>query len=219
MAERKHIRISIISVWVGILIPIVAAIIPYAIGYFTPEHKLEFQLVGPISVKGTQALQINISNNGGKVEKGVKVWLKSFPTYELPDSLRPKGEKKKEPTDLLAVDSKTNVTVTKDRDYYVLSVGDIRPKEEVSISIVARESRLALHGFRDSVSGLEVKSDEHIAGFKGLSVFEEVLYPFGFWMFVILMVLILILAFYQEYFMDPKTREKMILKEIDKLEK
>ena len=62
-----------------------------------------------------------------------------------------------------------------------------------------------------------MKSDEHVASFKGQSIIDEVLYPFGFWMFVILMVLLLILAFYQEYLMDPKVREKMILKEIDKL--
>lgn len=217
MSEQRQIRLSIISVWVGILIPIIAALIPFGLSYFSPEYRLEFQLVGPISAKGTQALQLVVGNNGGKVEKNVTVWLKSYPGLELPDSLRPKGEKKKEPSDLLAVDSKVNVTVRKEGDYYVLSLGDIRPKEEVSIGVVAREVTLAITGWRDTVSGLEVKSDEHIGGFKGKSVFDEVLYPFGFWMFVILMVLILVLAFYQEYFMDSKTREKMILKEIDKL--
>lgn len=219
MTEPRQIRISIISVWVGILIPIVAVLIPIAINHVLPEHKLEYSVVGPISAKGTQALSITITNHGGKLAKGVKIWLHHYPISELPDVLRAKGEKKKDPVDFLAVESKTNLSVSKDRDYYVLTVGDLRPKEQVDIAIIARDVTLALHRFSDSASGIDVKSDEQVASFKGRSFFEEFLYPAGFWMFVILMIFLLILSFYQEYFMDPKTREKLILKEIDKLKR
>jgi hypothetical protein len=51
------------------------------------------------------------------------------------------------------------------------------------------------------------------------SEFEEFLYPAGFWMFVLLMILILAAGIYQQYLMDPKKREEMLLKEIDKLGK
>lgn len=217
MAERKEVRLSIISIWVGILIPIVAAIIPFALGRLSPEHKLEFSLVGPISAKDVQAAEIAIVNNGGKLEKGVKIWIKAFPVFELPDSLRPKGDKKKNPVDLLTVESKSNIAVTKEGEYYIIAVGDIRPKEQVAVSVAAREVKLAIHRFSDSASGIEVKSDEHIASFRGQSFFEEFLYPFGFWMFIILMVLMLIISLYQEFFMSSKMREKLILKEMEKL--
>lgn len=217
MAERKELRLSIISIWIGILIPVVAAIIPFAITRLSPEHKLEFSLIGPISAKDVQAAEIAIVNNGGKVEKGVRIWVKSFPVFELPDSLRPKGEKKKSPVDLLAVESTSTVTVTKEGEYYIIAVGDIRPKEQISVSLAARGVKLAIHRFSDSASGIEVKSDEHVATFRGQSFLEEFLYPFGFWMVIILMVLMLIIALYQEFFMSSKMREKLILKDIDKL--
>ena len=217
MAERKEFRLSIISIWLGILIPILAAIIPFALSKLSPEHNLEFSLVGPISAKDVQAAEIAIVNNGGKVEKGVRIWVQAFPVFELLESLRPKGEKKKSPVDLLLVESKSAVTVTKEGEYYIIAVGDIRPKEQVSVSIVAREVKLAIHRFSDRASGIEVKSDEHVATFTGQSFLEEFLYPFGFWMFIILMVLLLIISLYQDFFMSSKMREKLILKEIDKL--
>jgi hypothetical protein len=217
MAESRHVRISIISLWVGILIPILAALIPAAITYFSPEQKLEFSLVGPISAKDTQAVSITVTNHGGNVAKDVTVLLRHHAIYELPEAIRTKGRKTKDPLELLAVESKTNVIVSKGRDHYVLTIGDLRPNEQATVDVIAQGVRLALHRFSDSASGIEVKSAEQIASFKGDSIWDEFLYPAGFWMFVILMIFMLVFAFYQEYFMDRQTREKLILKEIDKL--
>ena len=217
MAEKREIRISIITLWVGILIPILAAIIPYVISQLSPDHRLEYDLVGPITAKGTTALRLVIVNNGNKVEKAVKVWIKASYASDIADLLRPKGEKRRDPIELLLVDSKTSITVAKERDYYVLSLGDVRPREEIALSVATSDVSLSIYNFRSGPDGIEIKSEDQVAVHKGSSFLSEFVYPFGFWMAVILMILLLAAAVWQEYLMSPKMRERMILKEIDKL--
>ncbi len=218
MKEKRELRLSILSIWVGILIPILAAVIPFAISKFAPDQELKYSLVGPISVKRVEAVEVTVKNNGSKPARAVQVWLESSPEFVLPEILS-KGEKKKDPLERIEVAAKVPVKVKLNGDYYVIDVGDLRAKESIAIGVVSREGGLSIYGSKSHVNGIEVKSDENVASYDGDSIFEEFLYPFGFWMFVALMVLILVAALHQEYFMDPKTREKMILKEIEKLER
>lgn len=215
MTEPRQIKISIISIWIGVLIPILAALIPYGYRYLSPEHDLVFELVGPISVKGTSSLSIKTTNRGEKVEKNVKVWLKTEPSFLQLESILAK-EKPKDPLSYITIDTAAAVTTTKENDSFVISLGDIRPKETVELSISS--SAISVWRVRDA-HGISIKSEEHLARLSGLSDFETFVYPFGFWMFVLLMVLILFAGLYQEYLMDPKKREAWLLKEIDKLSK
>lgn len=128
-----------------------------------------------------------------------------------------KGEKKKDPVERIEVEAKVPVKVRQSGDYYVVELGDLRAKESISIAVTSKDRGLSVYGSRSHVSGIEVKSDENVGVLAGDSIFEEFLYPFGFWMFIALMVIGLVAALYQEYFMDSKTREKMILKEMEKL--
>jgi len=201
--------------------PIVAVLIPYGIRYFWPEHKLEFGLVGPISTEHFNAMQLKISNNGGKLEKDVKVWLKRPVVNAIAKSYRfyQDEDRKKFLIDSLSIASNSQCSVTTEGDNYVISVGDIRPKETVELSIAARDVKFFVSCISDRCINLVVKSDEHVAGFMGQSIFEELLYPVGFWLFVILMGFLLVIGLYQQYFMSYETREKMILEAIDKLKK
>ena len=218
MKEKRELRLSILSIWVGILIPILAAVIPFAISKFAPDQELKFSLVGPITVKRVEAVEVTVKNNGSKPARAVQIWLKSSPEFVLPEILS-KGERKKDPLERIEVAAKAPVKLKLSGDYYVIDVGDLRAKESIGIGVVSREGGLSIYGSKSHVNGIEVKSDENVASYDGDSIFEDFLYPFGFWMFVALMVLILVAALHQEYFMDPKTREKMILKEIEKLER
>jgi hypothetical protein len=218
MTAKRDFRLSILSIWVGILIPILAAVIPFAISKLAPDQEIQYTVTGPISVKRTEAVEVTIKNKGSKPARGVQVWLKSSPEIVLPDILT-KGEKKKDPLERIDVTSKVPLKTRMSGDYYVVEVGDLRARESLSVAVVSKEGGLSIYGSKSHINGIEVKSDENVASYEGESIFEEFLYPFGFWMFVALMVLILMAALHQEYFMDPKTREKMILKEIEKLDR
>jgi hypothetical protein len=97
-----------------------------------------------------------------------------------------------------------------------MTVGDIRPGEQVEVSLLSEAVRV----FRilTDAYGLSIKSDEHIARLQKPSELEQFLYPVGFWMFVILMIVLLVAGIYGAL-MDPKKREEMLLSEIDKLGK
>lgn len=214
MSAKRQSRFLILSLWVGILIPIVAALIPFGYRRLVPEHDLVYELTGPISVKGTEALSLTIRNQGERLEKNVRIWARADSTFLALDSLR-RG-KPRNPLDFVAVDSPATVRVAKEQDYYVLIVGDIRPGEHVEVSFLSEA--ISVYRVLTDVYGLSIKSDEHVARLLKPSELERFFYPIGFWMFVILMVLILGAGIYQAS-MDPKKREEMLLSEIDKLGK
>jgi hypothetical protein len=124
MSEKRQFRLSIISLWVGILIPITAAVIPYVYKRVWPEHDLVYEIVGPISVKGTKVFALKVKNQGERVKKNVKVWIKSEPLYffKLKD---PKAGVSENPTDAVRVETAAPVSVSKERDFYVLSLGNL----------------------------------------------------------------------------------------------
>lgn len=205
-AEKRQWRLNIISVWVGILIPIVAALIPYVYRQVIPEHDLTYKVIGPISVKGTTALSVEISNEGEHLERNVKVWLPTFLTYQ---ETKPGAQE-------LTVDAEVPVNINTENGKFVLLVGDIRPNEKTTISVSS--DRISVYGSMPA-NGVSVKSDENVGTPIRPSELEQFFYPVGFWAFIVLMIFILVMGVYQQYFMDPKTREALVLKEIDKLEK
>lgn len=219
MTDRRQFSLNVMTLWVGILIPILAALIPFGISKLTPEQELVFQITGPIAANRLEALEVTLTNSGSKPTKGVKVYIKSFPQYSLPEILQSKGSRKSEPTERIEVSSKNPVKVSMSGEYFVLDVGDLRAKEKLSIAIASREKAFSVYGSGTHMTGIEVKSDELVGTPIAPSDWQEFWYPFGFWMFVAMMVLIFSIAVYQQYLMDPKEREKLILKEIDKLPK
>lgn len=219
MTDKRQFNLNVMTLWIGILIPILAALIPFVLPRLSPDQELVFEVVGPIAVNRLEALELTITNTGSKSTKGVKVFIKSFPAIRLLDSLVPGGSKKDEPTGRIEVSSKIPVKVQMSGEYFVLDVGDLRPKEKLSIALAAREKAIAVYGSGKHLTGIEVKSDDLVGTPATPSEWQQFWYPFGFWMFIAMMLLILGMGLYQQYLMDPKTREKMILKEIDKLPK
>lgn len=215
--EKQQIRLSVLSLWVGILIPIVAVLIPLAVRYLSPEHKLEYEVTGPIQVEGLTALRVEIRNQGEKVEKNVKTWIKVDATAAVLAKLE--GEKKSPP--LIQVSSSAKYSLSRDGDHHVIEFGDIRPNEKVTASLLLRGSHYSLIGNRYAAEYFSIKSDDRVAqnAKSDTPSFLDFMYPFVFWMFVILMVLMGAYAIYYEYMMDPRKKEKYILDQIDKLKK
>lgn len=216
MSEQKtKFRFSIISLWIGILIPIIAALIPYTLKYIAPEHKLDYQLVGPIIIDRTTAIKLIIKNKGEKTEKNVHIRIKGD---QLP-ALFNRGHSLKVSASDIKVESEAKYSTSIEGEYHIISLGDLRPRESITLSVLLNGS-LSLIGSPYAPKFFAIKSDDHIAEIKGEpDILAEVFYPFGFWMFVLLMILIGVYAIYYEYFMDPKKKEKMILDAIEKLDK
>lgn len=76
-SNRSRFRLSPSSLLIGILIPIIAALIPYTIKLVFPEHQLEYEITGPITASQISAMGLLINNKGEKTEKNIKIWIES----------------------------------------------------------------------------------------------------------------------------------------------
>ena len=129
-----------------------------------------------------------------------------------------KVDAKKDIDSVITVDTQAPAKTSMEGDWIVVSLADLRPNESINVSVMSEFIDITMFG-GDEPSGISVKSEENLAQYTGSSEIMGVIYQFGFWMFIILMIVIFIVAIYQQHFMDPKKREEMILNEIDKLSK
>ncbi|TOO22529.1 hypothetical protein CGH41_22230 [Vibrio parahaemolyticus] len=67
------------------------------------------------------------------------------------------------------------------------------------------------------IQELKVRSEHRVAKFAGLSDGWLLAYKAGFWGAIALFISMICLGIYQEYFMPKSEREKMLLKEMEKL--
>lgn len=210
--NKKEIRrFSIISIWIGITIPIVAALIPYGYKLIKPDYNLVYDISDIVRVDGKTALRLSVINQGNMVESNVTISIKKSSLFNLD---LPNEEKEKK---LFFVETESNVKTEEKDKAFVIVIGDLRAKEKVDLSILV--DALVFRRYNDVVDEITVKSKEHLGEQNVPSDFEEYVYPFGFWMFIILMALIFIAGIHQEYIMDPKEREKRLWDELEKIQK
>ena len=189
---------ALLLVATGILIPLLALAFPYVIDFFSPKAALVFEAKGPIQVEDTKALTIIVRNEGKSVENNVEIWL--------PAKLD-KGKSKLEAT--IPTSSRDEGKVT------VIVVGVLRPGERVQISLLVEDRMFFV--WEHSMKDFRVVSTEHLATWGGRSDEWDFIYRAGFWGFLLLLVLVIVLGIYQEHFMGRAAKEKLILREIDKL--
>lgn len=182
----------------GILIPLIALAFPYIIDFFSPKAALVFEAEGPIQVENTKALSVMIKNEGKSVEKNVEIWLPS------------KLEKGK-----FKLTATTPITYRNESEATVITIGDLRPSERVQVALLIEDGMFFV--YEHSIKDLRIVSTERVATWDGLSTEWDFIYRAGFWGFLVLLALVIFLGIYQEHFMARTAKEKLILREIDKL--
>ncbi|GHA70784.1 hypothetical protein GCM10009007_09530 [Formosimonas limnophila] len=204
MDEKKsRFKFDVFNMVFGAVVVILAALIPYLIKTVFPDRDLQYKVVGYVQVKELDAISIKIKNNGSNLEKNVQVSFKTIST--------------KASDIIFYVDSSVGCNILQDQSMVVFE--RIRPGEEVSLSVVADKLQLAQYS-DGSVFGVEIKSEDNIASFKAeRTEFEKYAYPFGFWAFVLILLILLFFLIYESFFMSPEDKEKMVLQQIDKLPK
>jgi len=183
---------------IGIVIPLIAAGVPFIIEFFSPKSSLVFDAIGPIQIDDAKAFSISIRNEGKAVERSVELWL--------PGKLE-QGKHK--------IDSSQPVTSRDEGKTTVLALGDLRPSEKMDIAVLVEDRLFFIWDHR--VKDLRVISSESKATWGGRSDEAWFIYRAGFWAFLVILGLGIVAGLYQEHFMSRAAREKMILKEMEKL--
>jgi hypothetical protein len=192
------VQSKLLLVVIGIVIPLVAASVPFIIELVSPKSSLVFEAVGPIQIDEAKAFSISVRNEGKTPERNVEVWL--------PGKLE-KGKYR--------IDSSQPVNPRDEGKTTVLALGDLRPSEKTDISVLVEDRMFFIWDHR--IKDLRIISSESKATWGGKSDEAWFIYQAGFWAFLVILALGIVAGLYQEHFMSRTAREKMILKEMEKL--
>jgi len=196
-APKTKVGVNILLVIAGILIPIIAALIPYIIDMSRSVSDLEYDVEGPIEVADNYAFVITIENTGWEVEKGIEIWLpRKFSSSEA------------------VIDTPVEYKLRNESNNTVVIIGDIRPEETLKVGFLIRKSSFFFISYE--VDKLKIISESHMAHFGGTSEGWKLIQRIGFWGFFVLLGFLLLMGIY-EIFMPKKMREKLIMDHMDKL--
>lgn len=208
MEDKNQNQSIVLYLTIGMLIPILVALIPYGHRYLFPEHDLNYSILSETKVKDFSAISIQLQNDGEKSEKNIEVSIKKN-NYLF--SL----ENKENSELIIDIEPEIPYKLTEDTKAYLITLANMRRGEKVTISVLSKS--FTVRSYEKDV--VQVRTEDNFARLNEPSEFLQMAYPFTFWMFIILMVLAIVLGVYQDYFENPKNREERLLKEIDKLKK
>ena len=203
----------------GILIPLVAASLPWVLENLFPRASLSYSIQGPITSENTAAFEIRIKNDGRSTEENIEVWV---PLQLISSLVR---ESQKDGTVRL-VDQEPRVifessvpaqAIEMHEGRRVLKFTSLRPGETITISGFAYGGRVLLSKY--DLERLRVVSTGAVGVNDTPSDLLFLLYRTGAWVLVALVLAGFAYSIYYEYFMPLAKKEKYLLEQIDKLEK
>lgn len=221
MADSSSSQWKMLSILlVGIMIPLLAAAVPWLLDRALKAHDLEYTYSGPVMTKGGFAYSLIIRNNGEQPEQNVQLWLPVPATPTRGYDVQKNGTLKTTetpPTVNIDVSVPSSQKLSdKDPSVRLVSIPSLRPDEAASIQVLAAGGDIGyLSDFQlqqirivsnDTVGILDQPSDEF-----------AFLYKIGTWLFLIFFVFMGCYSFYYEYFMPRAKKEKYLLQQIDKL--
>ncbi|MFF7398908.1 hypothetical protein ACFZAI_20820 [Achromobacter sp. NPDC008082] len=172
---RNSIYLVVIPVVVGLL-----GLAPWMFGILNPDRQLQFTLTGLVDVSPLTALRLDVENHGKYPEKNVhiildsKVWI-------------PPSERAIE--DQITVQTKIPFTAKRDGDRLLVLLGDLRPKESVSVGIASPHISVSAYDAVRAPLGIAVKSDESVAEYESRAGFLTK-YSFGIGSFLSLCLML-----------------------------
>jgi len=197
MADTKTNRSMLFAFASGIFIPLVAAAIPYLIDLRQASEDLTFRFEGPIEIENAKAFSISVRNEGKKLEESIEI--------QLPDKLEENYK----------ISTTSPYELEQTKDFSILKLGDLRPEEELQVSILVDDSTYFLHLY--SLEKMKVRSKDQLAKLDEPNEMMEFFYMAGFWGFILLFLLSIFAGIYQEFFESKEAKEKRLMKELEKL--
>lgn len=153
-------RSTVIAFFVGVVVPLLAAVVPQGIEYLKTKNDFTYFRGDPVFFDTQVAYSIQINNKGRVVEKDVQLWIGNLSGSEVSIERDIFGDRLQE-------------LKTRDEEgKKVVSIGDMRPGDEVRVSIlriyktrpsVSKDSDGALISYPGFVD--KVVSTERVAAF------------------------------------------------------
>ena len=147
----------------AIIIPLISLAVTYISNIQpTPVTGLSFLYTGPVAINDKKAFEISVTNNGRNVEKNVEIWL--------PNQFSSKEAE---------IESDVNYKLRVEQNKTVISIGDIRIKEKISLKFLVKNQMFKIYDFE--MQELKIRSVDHIASYGGLTEDWLIFYRASFW--------------------------------------
>ena len=206
----------------GVLIPLVAAAVPWVLERVSLPHDLQYTFSGPVVTKQGFAYALEVENKGKQPEDDLEIWLPVPASSRFDYDVQKDGRMvKSETKPLIQVEVSIPSTkkVNKENEgILVVQIPSLRPSEKVSISVLAAGGEIGyLTDFQ--LNQLRIVSKDTIGKLNKPDEDLEFFYKMGSWLFVIFFLFLISYGVYYEYWMPHEKKEKYLLGQIDKLGK
>jgi len=204
----------------GVLIPLIAAAVPWMLDRVSLPHDLEYTFSGPVTTKSGFAYTVLVHNAGKQPEDNIEVWLPVPATAKLDYDLQSNGRLDKTETkphiDIEVSIPFTQRASSEDSRVQIVEIPSLRSNESASIAVLAAGGDIGyLNDFQ--LKQLRIVSKEAVGKLKEPSEELAFLYKMGSWLFLFFFVLLIGYGIYYEHFMSHEKKEKYLLEQIDKL--
>ncbi|HAS6972267.1 TPA: hypothetical protein I7284_23855 [Vibrio parahaemolyticus] len=202
---------------IGVLIPLLAASIPWLLDYALPQNSLSYQYIEPIELEEATAVSVTVTNEGRETQHDIEIWL---PFRVISGAKSEVGD-----------DGRLRVTVTEPEiqlessipyksseltdKHFLIKFDALRPNESASIKLVSTGARVMVSSY--DLERMRVVSKTSVAKSAQPTEHEFLLFRTGSIILVVLIVVFFAWAIYYEHLMPYETKEKHLLKQIDDL--
>jgi len=211
-------HMKLIGVFVlGILIPLLAAAMPWLMDRLFPQSSLTYTFQGPISAEKFVALELTIENNGRKAEQNIEAYIPAH-TYKITELEKDKNGASKiveKSPDIVMESNAPSAKMTSDENNIVIKIDSLKPEEKASVKIFVYGGRTLI--FEHQLKSARITSQEVLAKYAGPTDIEIYIYKIGTWLFILFILFVLSYGFYYEKLMSREAKEKYLLQQIDKL--
>lgn len=209
---------KLIGVFVlGIMIPLLAAVMPWLMDRIFPQNSLTYTFQGPISAEKFIALELFIENNGTKAEQNIEAFIpaKIIKTadYEVAKNGTIKTVEKM--PDIVMESNSPTAKLSHDENNIIIKIDSLKPEEKASVKLFIYGGRALI--FESELKNSRITSQDVLAKYGAPSEIELYIYKAGTWLFILFILFVILYGFYYEKLMPREAKEKYLLQQIDKL--
>ena len=211
-------HVKLIGVFVlGILIPLLAAAMPWLMERVFPQNSITYTFQGPISGDKFVALELKIENNGRKVEQDIEAYIPAniFKSAEIEKDKSGLVKMIEKSPNVIMESNAPSAKMVFDEKNIVVKIDSIKPEEKVSIKIFIYGGSALV--FESELRRARITSQDILAKYASPSDIEIYIYKVGTWLLILYFVVTLAYSFYYEKIMSREEKEKRLLQQIDRL--
>lgn len=202
----------------GVLIPIMASLLPWIAEHWVPENRLTYSIAGPISAPNAGSFSLEVRNSGRSPQSNLEIWIPLRVSPRVESKTLPNGRielNEVKPNIILETSTEPSKKVTKD-NFTVLYFEKVRPDESIKISLFHIGGGVFLSEYE--LERMRIVSDNTFAKLDKPDEDIVFMYKVGSILFAFFLLLVIGYGIYYEKFMPVSKKRAELIKQLEKLD-